>query len=76
MKTNFHPDYAEVNVQCTCGSEFSTRSTGGDLRVEVCSNCHPFYTGRQKLIDSGGRLERFNRRVARGRRRRLAHTAS
>jgi large subunit ribosomal protein L31 len=76
MKTNFHPDYAEVNVQCTCGSEFTTRSTGGDLRVEVCSNCHPFYTGRQKLIDSGGRLERFNRRVARGRRQRIAHAAS
>jgi large subunit ribosomal protein L31 len=75
MKTDFHPTYAEVGVQCTCGNEFRTRSTGGDLRVEVCSQCHPFYTGRQKLVDSGGRLERFNRRVARGRRQRLAHTA-
>ena len=75
MKTDFHPTYAEVNVQCTCGNEFRTRSTGGDLRVEVCSQCHPFYTGRQKLVDSGGRLERFNRRVARGRRQRLAHAA-
>ncbi|HEX3834303.1 MAG TPA: 50S ribosomal protein L31 [Solirubrobacteraceae bacterium] len=74
MKTDFHPNYAEVSVQCTCGNEFMTKSTGGDLRVEVCSNCHPFYTGRQKLVDSGGRLERFNRRVARGRRQRLAHT--
>ena len=75
MKTDFHPNYAEVHVQCTCGNEFTTRSTGGDLRVEVCSNCHPFYTGRQKLVDSGGRLERFNRRVARGRQQRLAQTA-
>ncbi len=75
MKTDFHPTYAAVSVQCTCGNEFTTRSTGGDLRVEVCSNCHPFYTGRQKLIDSGGRLERFNRRVAKGRRQRLVHAA-
>lgn len=75
MKIDFHPSYAEVNVQCTCGNEFRTKSTGGDLRVEVCSDCHPFYTGRQKLVDSGGRLERFNRRVARGRRQRLAQTA-
>ncbi len=76
MKAKIHPTYERARVHCTCGNEFTTCSTGGDLRVEVCSNCHPFYTGRQKLIDSGGRLERFNRRVARGRRQRLAHTAS
>lgn len=73
MKSDFHPRYANVRVQCTCGNEFVTRSTSGDLHVEVCSNCHPFYTGRQRLVDTGGRLERFNRRVARGRQQRLAH---
>ncbi len=75
MKTDFHPNYVAAHVQCTCGNEFTTRSTTGDIHIEVCSNCHPFYTGRQKLIDSGGRLERFNRRVAKGRQRRLAHAA-
>lgn len=73
MKSDFHPQYAGVRVQCTCGNEFVTRSTSGDLHVEICSNCNPFYTGRQRLVDTGGRLERFNRRVARGRQQRLAH---
>ena len=54
-------------MQCTCGNEFITRATQDELHVEVCSNCHPFYTGRQKLVDSGGRVERFQRRVAKGR---------
>jgi large subunit ribosomal protein L31 len=56
-----------VHVTCTCGNEFVTRSTQESLHVEVCSNCHPFYTGRQKLMDTGGRVERFQRRVAKGR---------
>ncbi len=73
MKSDPHPRYVEVRVQCTCGNTFATRSASGDLDVEVCSNCHPFYTGRQRLVDTGGRLERFNRRVARGRQQRLAH---
>src|ERR1700755_3479478 len=65
MKTEIHPEYVEATVRCTCGNEFVTRSTKGDMHVEICSNCHPFYTGKQKLVDTGGRVERFQRRVAR-----------
>ena len=68
MKTEIHPDYQEAVVRCTCGNEFTTRSTQASINVEICSNCHPFYTGRQKLVDTGGRVERFQRRVARSRR--------
>ena len=64
MKTEIHPSYAEATVRCTCGNEFVTRSTKSDMHVEICSNCHPFYTGKQKLIDTGGRVERFQRRAA------------
>jgi large subunit ribosomal protein L31 len=67
MKTAIHPDYVQAHVRCTCGNEFVTRATQSEIHVEVCSNCHPFYTGRQKLIDTGGRVERFQRRVAKGR---------
>ncbi|HXR28821.1 MAG TPA: 50S ribosomal protein L31 [Solirubrobacteraceae bacterium] len=67
MKAKIHPKYGPVHVTCTCGNEFMTRSTRESLHVEVCSNCHPFYTGRQKLVDTGGRVERFQRRVAKGR---------
>jgi large subunit ribosomal protein L31 len=67
MKAKIHPKYESARVHCTCGNEFTTRSTREKLRVEVCSNCHPFYTGRQKLVDTGGRVERFQRRVAKGR---------
>ncbi len=63
MKTDIHPDYVVAHVQCSCGNSFTTRSTKGDLNVEVCSQCHPFYTGKQKLMDSGGRVERFQRRL-------------
>ena len=69
MKTEIHPEYVEAHVRCTCGNEFTTRATRPELHVEVCSNCHPFYTGRQKLVDTGGRVERFQRRVAKGRAR-------
>jgi large subunit ribosomal protein L31 len=68
MKTEIHPTYHEAHVRCTCGNEFTTRSTQTQINVEVCSACHPFYTGRQKLVDTGGRVERFQRRVAKGRR--------
>ena len=71
MKADIHPTYEQARVHCTCGNEFITRATRSELRVEVCSNCHPFYTGRQKLVDTGGRVERFQRRVAKGR----LHTA-
>jgi len=67
MKSEIHPKYVIARVHCTCGNEFLTRATSEELRVEVCSNCHPFYTGRQKLVDTGGRVERFQRRVAKGR---------
>ena len=60
MKPDTHPDYAEITVTCSCGNQFQTRSTlGHDLSVEVCSKCHPFYTGKQKIVDTGGRVERF-----------------
>jgi len=62
VKTGIHPDYVECTVQCSCGNTFTTRSTVPELRVELCSECHPFYTGKQKLVDTGGRVERFNRR--------------
>jgi large subunit ribosomal protein L31 len=64
MKTGIHPDYVECTVHCSCGNEFTTRSTVPSLRVELCSECHPFFTGKQKLVDTGGRVDRFNRRLA------------
>ena len=68
VKEAIHPEYVEARVWCTCGNEFTTRSTKPELHVEICSNCHPFYTGRQKLVDTGGRVERFQRRAAKSRR--------
>ena len=64
MKQGIHPEYGIATVHCSCGNTFQTRSTRSELRVEICSNCHPFYTGRQKLVDTGGRVERFQRRYA------------
>src|SRR5262245_45089623 len=64
MKQGIHPDYVVATVHCSCGNTFTTRSTRSELRVEICSNCHPFYTGKQKLVDAGGRVERFQRRYA------------
>ena len=64
MKTDIHPDYVECTVRCSCGNSFTTRSTVPELRVELCSECHPFYTGKQKLVDTGGRVERFQRLYA------------
>ncbi|WP_263410661.1 50S ribosomal protein L31 [Terriglobus tenax] len=62
-KQGIHPNYTDMNVKCACGNVFVTRSTHkGDLTVEVCSNCHPFYTGKQKLMDTAGRIERFRRK--------------
>lgn len=65
MKTDIHPNYVESHVRCTCGNTFTTRSVEPRINVEICSACHPFYTGRQKLVDTGGRVERFQRRAAR-----------
>ena len=62
MKPAIHPKYHEVEVRCACGNTFKTHSTKPELHLEICSNCHPFFTGRQKLIDTEGRVERFNKR--------------
>ena len=63
MKKDIHPQYFDCTVTCSCGNTFKTRSTKKELKVEICSNCHPFYTGKQKLVDSGGRVERFKKRL-------------
>ena len=62
MKANIHPKYTEVTVSCACGETFKTRSTKGNIRLEICSKCHPFFTGKQKLVDTAGRVERFHRK--------------
>lgn len=62
MKQGLHPEYKTVTVKCACGATFETRSTKDDLKVDICSNCHPFFTGKQKLVDTGGRVDRFNKR--------------
>ena len=66
MKPEIHPKYTDLNVTCACGNTFKTRSTmKDDLQIEICSECHPFFTGKQKLIDTAGRVDRFNKRYAR-----------
>ena len=66
MKEGIHPDYTALKVTCTCGNSFETRSTmGGDLNVEVCAQCHPFYTGKQKIVDTAGRVSKFQQKYAR-----------
>jgi large subunit ribosomal protein L31 len=62
VKAEIHPNYVEAKVRCSCGATFTTRSTKPELHVELCNECHPFYTGKQKLVDTGGRVERFERR--------------
>jgi large subunit ribosomal protein L31 len=62
MKEGIHPEYKEVEVRCACGNTFTTRSTRDELRLEICNVCHPFYTGRQKLVDTAGMVEKFERR--------------
>ena len=68
MKADIHPEYKEVNVTCSCGNSFQTRSTLGksELQVEVCSQCHPFYTGKQKILDSAGQIDKFRKRFGGG----------
>ena len=63
-KTGIHPDYVESKVTCSCGNTFTTRSTKDELHAELCNECHPFYTGKQKLVDTGGRVERFQKKYA------------
>jgi len=62
MKTGIHPKYQIATVRCSCGNSFQTRSTKPELHTELCSECHPFYTGKQKMVDTGGRIERFERK--------------
>ncbi len=62
MKTGIHPDYVECTVRCACGNTFETRATTPDIHVEVCSNCHPYFTGEQRIVDTAGRVERFRKR--------------
>ncbi len=64
MKSGIHPKYHKTTVRCACGSEFETGSTVEDINIEICSQCHPFFTGKQKLVDSAGRIERFKQKYA------------
>jgi large subunit ribosomal protein L31 len=64
MKKGIHPSYKKSIVTCVCGNVFETRSTSGNLKIEICSKCHPFFTGKQKLVDSAGRVERFVKKYA------------
>ncbi len=64
MKQDIHPTYVEATVTCACGNQFTTRSTQPSIRVDICSNCHPFYTGRQNIVDTEGRVERFRNKYA------------
>jgi large subunit ribosomal protein L31 len=65
MKEKIHPKYEKATVRCACGETFETRSTKQNLRVDICSKCHPFYTGKRQMVDTGGRVDRFNRRFNR-----------
>ena len=65
MKTDIHPEYVEASVHCACGNTWQTKSTRSNLRVDLCSKCHPFFTGEQRLVDTGGQVERFRRRLDR-----------
>jgi large subunit ribosomal protein L31 len=62
VKPNIHPEYNEITVQCACGNKFQTRTTAKEMHLDICSNCHPFFTGRQKLIDTEGRVDRFTKK--------------
>ena len=62
MKNGIHPNYEQTNVKCACGAVIATGSTKKDMHVDICSNCHPYFTGKQKLVDTGGRVDRFNKR--------------
>jgi large subunit ribosomal protein L31 len=69
MKAGIHPEYVETKVVCSCGNTFTTRSTVPNMHVELCAECHPYYTGKQKLVDTGGRIDRFERRYGRRKQR-------
>ena len=73
MKSGIHPQYGKVAVRCACGNQWETHSTkSGEIRLDICSECHPFFTGKQKLVDTAGRVERFRKRYAKGRTKNLS----
>jgi large subunit ribosomal protein L31 len=72
MKQGIHPEYVEATVTCSCGETFVTRATQPEIRVELCSRCHPYYTGKQKLVDTGGRVERYKQRYAKSQQKQAA----
>ncbi len=74
MRQGIHPDYVAATVHCSCGNSFETRATKPEIHVELCSECHPFYTGKQKLVDTGGRVDRFQRRLAKTEEKRTTGT--
>ncbi|MDP8961821.1 MAG: 50S ribosomal protein L31 [Actinomycetota bacterium] len=74
MRQGIHPDYVVATVHCSCGNRFETRATKSEIHVELCSECHPFYTGKQKLVDTGGRVDRFQRRLAKTEEKRTTAT--
>ena len=76
MKTGIHPEYVETHVTCSCGNTFTTRSIKKEMHVELCNQCHPFYTGKQKLVDTGGRVERFQKKYAASKARKEAVAAA
>lgn len=63
MKNGIHPEYKDATVTCACGETFVAKSTKGDMKVDICSKCHPFFTGKQKFVDAGGRVDKFNKRL-------------
>jgi large subunit ribosomal protein L31 len=65
MKEGIHPNYVAARIQCSCGNVIETKSTRGDFKVDICSSCHPFFTGKQKLVDAEGRVDRFNKKYGR-----------
>ena len=71
MKTGIHPDYKECSVQCACGNKFQTRSVKDEIRIEICGACHPYYTGTQKLVDTAGRVDKFNKKYLKDLRQRM-----
>lgn len=76
MKPEIHPEYHQAKVRCACGNEFEAGSTLKEIRVEICSKCHPFFTGKQKLVDSAGRVERFKRKYAKFEQERMEKAAA
>jgi len=76
MKAEIHPDYFETQIRCACGNEVQAYSTIKDIHVDICSNCHPFYTGKQKLVDTAGRIEKFNRKYGKAKAQQSEGTAA